>query len=106
MKNKSISILVLVEISLTFVKSHSKSNDECQQDNIMQMLEFLIDNIFVQFGGRVCPLLIAPSVFCNVYSAIAYRSLLLQHNLHVDGQQVTVKFNNNVYLYRVWISIK
>jgi hypothetical protein len=48
MKNKSISILILVEISLTFVKSHSKSNDECQQDKIMQMLEFLIDNIFVQ----------------------------------------------------------
>jgi len=32
-----------------FVKSHSKSNNKYNQDEIIQMLDFLIDNIFVLF---------------------------------------------------------
>jgi len=36
-----------------FVKSHSKYNNKYKQDEIIQMLEFLIDNIFVLFDGRV-----------------------------------------------------
>ena len=36
-----------------FVKSHSKSNNNYKQDEIIQILDFLIDNIFVMFGGLV-----------------------------------------------------
>jgi hypothetical protein len=36
-----------------FVNSHSKTNNKYKQDEIIQMLDFLIDNIFVLFGGRV-----------------------------------------------------
>ena len=36
-----------------FVKNHSKSNKKYTEDEIVQMVDFLIDNIFVQFGGRV-----------------------------------------------------
>ena len=35
------------------VKSHSKSNNKYKLEDIIQMLDFLIDNIFVLFGGRV-----------------------------------------------------
>ena len=35
------------------VKSTSKSNNKYKQDEIIQMFDFLIDNIFVLFGGRV-----------------------------------------------------
>jgi len=35
------------------VKSHSNSNKKHKQGEIIQMLDFLIDNIFVQYGGRV-----------------------------------------------------
>ena len=47
MENKSISILLLANLT---VISHSKSNNEYNQDEIIEMLDFLIDNIF---GGRV-----------------------------------------------------
>jgi hypothetical protein len=36
-----------------FVNSHSKANNTNKQGEIIQMLDFLIDNIFVLFGGRV-----------------------------------------------------
>jgi hypothetical protein len=36
-----------------FVKRHSKSNNRYKQDKIIPMLDILIDNIFVLFGGWV-----------------------------------------------------
>jgi hypothetical protein len=36
-----------------FVKFHSKSNTKYKQNEIIQVLHFLVDNIFVLFGGRV-----------------------------------------------------
>ena len=36
-----------------FVKNYSKANNKYKQDEIIQMLYFLIDNIFALFGGRV-----------------------------------------------------
>ena len=36
-----------------FVKNYSKSDKKYTEDEIVNMMEFLIDNIFVQFGGRV-----------------------------------------------------
>jgi hypothetical protein len=36
-----------------FVKHHSDSTKKCSATDIINMLEFLIDNIFVMFGGRV-----------------------------------------------------
>ena len=43
-----MNIFVLVETHLTL----SKSNNTYKQDEIIQMLEFVINNIFVLFGGR------------------------------------------------------
>ena len=36
-----------------FVKNYSKSDKKYTEDEIVNMIEFLIDNIFVQFSGRV-----------------------------------------------------
>ena len=36
-----------------FVKEESKSTSKYTEEEIIKMLEFLIDNIFVQCGGRV-----------------------------------------------------
>ena len=36
-----------------FVKYHSDSIKKFSESDIINMLEFLIDNIFVVFGGRV-----------------------------------------------------
>ena len=49
-----------------FVKSHSKSNNKHKQDEIIQILGFLIDNLVVLFGGRVFqqPIGIAMGTHC------------------------------------------
>ena len=46
-KNKCISIFVIGREKSYFVKHHSKSNNKYKQDEIIQMLDTLIDNIFV-----------------------------------------------------------
>ena len=63
-----------------FVKSHSKSNNKYTQEEIIQMLDFLVDNIFVLFGergfqqticipmGRNCAPLLT-DMFLNAYEA-------------------------------------
>ena len=35
-----------------FVKEHSESKNKYTEDDIVNMLEFLVDNIFVVFGER------------------------------------------------------
>ena len=35
------------------VKEHSDSKNKYTEDDIINMLEFLVDNIFVVFGGKV-----------------------------------------------------
>ena len=36
-----------------FVKEHSDSKNKYSEDDIIKMLEFLVDNIFVVFAGKV-----------------------------------------------------
>ena len=43
--------LVIGRDKYHFVKNHSKDNNKYKHE-IIQMLDFLIDNIFVLFGGR------------------------------------------------------
>ena len=45
--------LVLGRDKPYFVKNHSDSKKKYSEVDIIRMLEFLIDNIFVVFGGRV-----------------------------------------------------
>ena len=54
-----------------FVKEHTDSKNKYSEDNIIKLLKFLVDNIFVIFAGKVfqqiigillgtnCPLLLA-----------------------------------------------
>ena len=45
--------LVLGKDRPFFLKNHSDSTKKFSETDIIHMLEFLIDNIFVIFGGRV-----------------------------------------------------
>ena len=53
MANLSTSIFVLGRDKSYFVKDHSDSNKKFSETDIIKMFDFLIDNIFVTFGGRV-----------------------------------------------------
>ena len=50
---RRIKYLILVRDKPYFVVNHSDSNKKYSEDDICGMLDFLIDNIFVMFGGRV-----------------------------------------------------
>jgi hypothetical protein len=55
LKSRTLSLhqyLVIGRDKSYFVKSTSKSNNKYKQDEIIQMFDFLIDNIFVLFGAR------------------------------------------------------
>ena len=45
--------LVVDHAKSYFVINDSKKQNKFTEDQIIEMLNFLIDNIFVQFGGRV-----------------------------------------------------
>ena len=51
--NRRYKHLVLGREGPYFVKEHSDSKNKYTGDNIINMLEFLVDNIFVVFGGKV-----------------------------------------------------
>ena len=80
--------LVLGREGPYFVKEHSDSKHKYTEDDIVNMLEFIVDNIFVVFGGKVfqqivgipmgtnCAPLLA-DIFLYSYEAEFIQSLLL-----------------------------
>jgi hypothetical protein len=63
-----------------FVKSHSKSNNNYKQDEIIQILDFLIDNIFVMFG----PHLINATIIEKLVSWYFWRPVLTAVEIEVE----------------------
>ncbi len=53
LKGKLRALVQLCFIKNYFVKHHSDSTKKFSETDIFNMLEFLIDNIFVMLGGRV-----------------------------------------------------
>ena len=51
--NRNYKLLVLGREGPFFVKEHSDTKNKYTEDDIINMLEFLVDNIFVVFGGKV-----------------------------------------------------
>ena len=51
--NRRYKFLVLGREGPYFVKEHSDSKNKYTEDDIVNMLEFLVDNIFVVFGEKV-----------------------------------------------------
>ena len=50
--NRRYKFLVLGREGPYFIKEHSDSKNKYTEDDIINMLEFLVDNIFVVFGER------------------------------------------------------
>ena len=51
--NNINDVIASILLSLVFVKEHSDSKNKYTEDDIIYMLEFLVDNIFLVFGGKV-----------------------------------------------------
>ena len=89
--NRRYKYLVLGHEETYFVKEHSDSKNKYSEDDIIKMLEFLVDNIFVVFAGKVfqrtvgipmgtnfAPLLV--DIFLYSYEADFIQSLLSWSN--------------------------
>jgi len=50
---ETILIIVVHGFNTYFVKDHTHSKIKYTKDDIVNMINFLIDNIFVEFGGRI-----------------------------------------------------
>ena len=84
-----------------FVKSHSKSNNKYKQDEIIQILGFLIDNLVVLFGGRVFQQPIGITMGTHCYPLLsdlflhAYKADFLQGLLKNKNGKLTQTFNSS-----------
>ena len=54
-----------------FVKEHSDSKKKYTEDDIINMPEFLVDNIFVVFGGKVFQQIVGISMGTNCAPLLA-----------------------------------
>ena len=89
--------LVLGHEEAYFVKEHSDSKNKYSEEDIIKMLEFLVDNIFVVFAGKVfqqtvgipmgtnCAPLLA-DIFLYSYEADFIQSLLSTGKKHLASR--------------------
>ena len=69
--NRRYKYLVLGHEESYFVKEHSDSKHKYSEDDIIKMLEFLIDNIFVVFAGKVFQHIVAIPMGTNCAPLLA-----------------------------------
>ena len=91
--------LVLGRDRSCFVKHHSDSTKKISETDIMNMLEFLIDNIFVIFGGRVFQQTVGTPMGTNCASLLAdlilysYEAYFIQGLLKKNKKKLARSFN-------------
>ena len=95
--NRRYKYLVLGHEETYFVKEHSDSKSKYSEDDIIKMLEFLVDNIFVVFAGKVfqqtvgipmgtnCAPLLA-DIFLYLYEADFIQSLFSTGKKHLASR--------------------
>ena len=94
--NRRYKHLVLGHEETYFVKEHSDSKDKYFGDDIIQMLEFLVDNIFVVFAGKVSQQTVGIPMGTNCAPLLAdifsYEAEFIQPLLST-GKQLAYRFN-------------
>ena len=77
--NRRYKYMVLGREGPYFVKEHSDSKSKYTEEDIIKMLEFLVDNIFVVFAGKVFPEIIDILIGTNCASLLADRCRICCH---------------------------
>ena len=97
--NRRYKYLVLGREDSYFVKEHSDSNSEYTEDDIIKMLEFLVDNIFVVFAGKVFQQIVGIPMGTNCAPLLAdiflysYEAEFIQSLLSAGKKQLASQFN-------------
>ena len=97
--NRRYKYLVLGHEESYFVKEHSDSKHKYSEDDIIKMLEFLVDNIFVVFAGQVCQQIVGIPMGTNCAPLLAdiflysYEAEFIQSLLSTGRKQLASRFN-------------
>ena len=66
-----------------FVKEHSDAKNKYTEEDIIKMLEFLVDNIFVVFAGKVFQQIVGIPMGTNCAPLLAeHISILVRSGIH------------------------
>ena len=82
-----------------FVKEHSDSKNKYTEEDIIKMLEFLVDNIFVVFAGKVFQQIIGIPMGTNCAPLLAdiflysYEAEFIQSLLSAGKKRLASQFN-------------
>ena len=93
------SILSLGRDKSYFVKDHADSNKKFSETDIIKMLDFLIDNIFVTFRGRVFQQTVGIPMGTNCAPLLAdlflycYEADFIQELLMKKDKKLAISFN-------------
>ena len=97
--NLRYKYLVLGHEETYFVKEHSDSKSKYSEDDIIKMLEFLVDNIFVVFAGKVFQQTVGIPMGTNCAPLLAdiflysYEADFIQSLLSTGKKQLASRFN-------------
>ena len=97
--NRRFKYLVLGHEESYFVKEHSDSKHKYSKDDIIKMLEFLVDNIFVVFTGKVFQQIVGIPMGTNCAPLLAdiflysYEAEFIQSLLSIGRKQLASRFN-------------
>ena len=97
--NRRYKFLVLGREGPYFVKEHSDSKNKYTEDDIVNMPEFLVDNIFVVFGGKVFQQIVGIQMGTNCAPLLAdiflysYEAEFIQSLLSTGKKKLASQFN-------------
>ena len=97
--NRRFKYLVLKGDSAYFVKEHTDANTKFTEVHVVQMLEFLIDNVFVECGGQVFQQTIGIPMGTNCAPLLAdlflysYEAEFIQDLLKSGHKKLAKQFN-------------
>ena len=97
--NRRYKYLVLGREGTYFVKEHSDSKSKYTEEDIINMLEFLVDIIFVVFAGKFCQQIIGIPMSTNCAPLLAdiflysYEAEFIQSLLSAGKKRLASQFN-------------
>ena len=97
--NRRYKCLVLGRDGPYFVKEHSDSKNKYTEDDIISMLEFVVDNIFVVLGGKVFQQIVDIPMGTNCAPLLAdiflysYEADFIQSLLSTGKKKLASQFN-------------
>ena len=101
--NRRFQYVVIGYKDTYFVRDHSDAPQKYSDANVIKMLEYLIDNIFVEFGGRIFQQTIGKPMGTNCVPLLAdfflysYEAEFVQSLLQAGKKQLAQQFN---FIYR------